>query len=323
MWPPVLSSDSSPPSIKMNYYFASVHRTPSKIVKIPIRSYGGNSALKVVSEDHGKLFAVVASTIFPGAFRVMDRVQQNVLPEREGTDPMAFKAAFVADLNNLAVAAALIAQLSFGAWQLPLLSNVHWICKACSLCSLGFAVLSTFCAVNMSRNLNSFDVKEDFKDWLSRPCSRRDEEMFCQNLGRQYPQLSSAPHGTKLAAATQINNFIRAKKATRASFYSSLMLVLPSTLLHVAIGLFLLAVAIYLGVVYGHHLDSIESNAASRAVLICYILAISIALTFFYGSHNLKDFELHTLRTLARDIDKFERAHESSNTGANIELGHR
>ncbi|KAM7184944.1 hypothetical protein V8F33_012710 [Rhypophila sp. PSN 637] len=165
------------------YYFGSIIQEPPTQARLPVRSYGGHLALGMVAEDHGNLFALFSFIFFSAALRVMDRVQHNILPDTWCTDPMVFKATYVSDLNNLALLAALIAQLSIGAWQLPLLNETHWICKACVLCSLALAVLSTFFAVNMARNLNSFDRKKDLVKWLARPGgSAKEEAVFLRNF---------------------------------------------------------------------------------------------------------------------------------------------
>ncbi|KAK4209640.1 hypothetical protein QBC37DRAFT_391080 [Rhypophila decipiens] len=221
------------------YYFGSIIQEPPTQVRLPVRSYGGYLALGIVAEDHGNLFALFSFILFSAALRVMDRVQQNILPDTWSTDPMVFKATYLSDLNNLALLAALVAQMSIGAWQLPLLSETHWICKACVMCSLALAVLSTFFAVNMARNLNSFDRKEDLVKWLARPGgSAQEEALFLGNFKEQFPNLSSATEDTRGAAVAYINDFIDRREGRRASFYSCLLLTLPSTLLNLAIGFF-------------------------------------------------------------------------------------
>ncbi|KAM7211419.1 hypothetical protein V8F06_013197 [Rhypophila decipiens] len=287
------------------YYFGSVIQEPSTQVRLPVRSYGGHLALSMVAEDHGNLFALFSFIFFSAALRVMDRVQQNVLPDTWCTDPMLFKATYISGLNNLALLAALIAQLSLGAWQLPLLSETHWICKACVLCSLALAVLSTFSAVNMARNLNSFDRKEDLVRWLARPGgSAKEEALFLMNFKEQFPNLSSATEDTRGAAVVHINDFIDRHEGRRASFYSCLLLTLPSTLLNLSIGFFLLAVAVYLGVVYGSRLDPAEGEIASRAVLICYTICLVLGLSLFYGGFQSKELQLKALLALSQEVEE-------------------
>ncbi|KAF2114133.1 hypothetical protein BDV96DRAFT_647614 [Lophiotrema nucula] len=296
----------------LSHYWTSIWRDQSDAIPLPTRTYGGHAILRRIRDDHNKLVAIFAAFTCAATLRIMDRVEQNVFSGK--VDPKQVAEAFIRDFNMLAVTAALIAQLSITALALPILSSVHWACKAGLVGSLGFGILTAWFSSNMARNLSSMDTQEDVKDWLSKPSGRKEQEAFCRSYSSRFTDICSTSEETKEIAKKQLITFINENKWKQASFYSCFMLSLPSVLLNCSIAALVVAIAVYLGDVWGSHLDSVAGDVASRAVLICYTSCIGCALLLFFGCSDRKDAELGFLRKLTLDFEVDLSAQEINST---------
>jgi hypothetical protein len=279
----------------------SVLRDPRDETLLPVRSYGGATILRRMKREHNGLVAILVAFSSNATLRIMDRVEQNVLSDK--TDPKNFADAFIRDLNMLALVAALIAQLSITTFALPMLSNVHWVCKAAFAGSLSFGILAAWFSSNMARNLSSLDTAEDVKSWLSRPAGKKELKDFYKTYVTRFRDIEAASDEQKRLAKEDIVNFIKEKKWKQASFSSCFLLALPSVLLNFSVAFLLTALAVYLGDVWGLKLDPAAGEIASRAVFICYTLALGCALLVFSWASSRKDAELHSLRILISQVN--------------------
>jgi hypothetical protein len=290
--------NSSPP-ILANYW-TSILRDPGDEIQLPVRPYGGATILRRIKHEHNGLVAGLVAVSSSATLRVMDRVEQNVLSDK--IDPKNFADAFIRDLNMLALVAALIAQLSITTFALPMLSSAHWVCKAGLAGSLSFGTLAAWFSSNMARNLSSLDSAEDIKSWLSRPAGKKVLEDFCSAYVTRFRDIEAASDEQKRFAKEDIVNFIQENKWKQASYSSCFLLALPSVLLNFSVALLLTALAVYLGDVWRSKLDPVAGDIPSRAVFICYTLALGCALLVFSWACRRKDAELHSLRNLISQL---------------------
>jgi len=279
----------------------SILRDPPNNIPLPIRSYGGAASFKRIKHEYNGLVAVLVAFASGATLRIMDRVEQNVLSDNG--DPKNFADAFIRDLNMLALVAALMAQLSITAFALPMLSSVHWLCKAGFAGSLGFGTLAAWFSSNMARNLSSLDSAEDVKSWLSRLSGKKEQDDFCQPYNTRFRDLEAASEEQKRLARKDIAKFVNEHKWKQASYHSCFMLSLPSVLLNFSIAFLLTAFAIYFGDIWGSNLDPIAGELASRAILICYTGGFGCPLLVFFWSSRTKDAELRSIRNLISKLE--------------------
>lgn len=289
----------SPPFL--THYWVSIFRGPPNNIPLPIRSYGGATIFKRIKHEYSGLVAVLVAFASGATLRIMDRVEQNVLSANGA--PKNFADTFIRDLNMLALVAALMAQLSITAFALPMLSSVHWLCKAGFAGSLGFGILAVWFSSNMARNLSSLDSAEDIKSWVSRLSGKKEQEDFCQAYRTRFRDLETASEEQKRLAQEDIAKFINEHKWKQASYHSCFMLSLPSILLNFSVIFLLTAFAIYLGDIWGSDLDPIAGEHASRAVFICYTVGFGCPLLVFFWSSRTKDAELKPLRNLISKLE--------------------
>jgi hypothetical protein len=275
-------------------------RDPRDEILLPVRPYGGATILRRIKHENNGLVAILVAISSGPTLRIMDRVEQNVLSDK--CDPKNFADAFIRDLNMLALVAALIAQLSITTFALPMLSSVHWVCKAGFAGSLSFGTLAAWFSSNMARNLSSLDSAENIKSWLSRPAGKKEIKDFCEAYVTRFRDIEAASDEQKKLAKEDIVKFIKENKWKQASYFSCFLLALPSVLLNFSIAFLLIALAVYLGDMWGSKLDPAAGELASRAVFICYTLALGCSLSVFAWAGSRKDAELHSLRILISQL---------------------
>jgi hypothetical protein len=278
----------------------SILRDPRDEIQLPVRPYGGATILRRIKHEHNGFVASLVAFSSSATLRIMDRVEQNVLSDK--IDPKNFADAFIRDLNMLALIAALIAQLSITAFALPMLSGVHWVCKAGLAGSLSFGALAAWFSSNMARNLSSLDSAEDVKSWLSKPAGEKVLKDFCNAYVVRLKDIEAASDEQKRVAKEDIISFVQDNKWKQASYSSCFLLALPSVLLNLSVTFFLIALAVYLGDVWRSKLDPVAGDIPSRAVFICYTIALGCALSVFSWACSRKDAELHSLRNLISQL---------------------
>src|SRR5438034_2224682 len=128
--------------------FIPVFRTRLWLLREPLKDIPvysrvtGHSSSERVRKEHSVMKWFIVVTAFSAALRTMDRVERSVLSA--DSDPLAFKQAFVSDLNSLAVTGAIITQVAITALALPHLSEVHWTAQGAFITSLVFGFLTVF-----------------------------------------------------------------------------------------------------------------------------------------------------------------------------------
>jgi hypothetical protein len=138
---------------------------------------------------------------------------------------------------------------------------------------------------------------------LSKPAPKTARLEFIKTIGPRIVAARLASNDERETLQAAIKKFLEDNKWKEASFYSCVMLSAPSILLNHSLGLFLIALGIYLCTVWSESLDPVAGDVASRAVMICYIISIASGISMFFGPSNRKDAELAFLRELITTLD--------------------
>ena len=283
----------------ISHYWASIFHRPVEFLSTAPQGAGGFNSLARIRKEHNIMTVICIVCFFSSVLRIMDRVEQNVLPRT--SDPMAFKTSFSSDFTILSVTAAIIAQVAITALALPNLNQVHWTATAGFVISLVTGCTSVCLSTTTSRLLSSLDSPDAVRDWLSNPASKKARRDFEEDLRSRLE--TSGPNSTA-EVERLILTFVQENKWKLPSFYSCTLLTSPSLLLNVSLPAFLIALGIYLGTVWNKDLDPVAGTVASRAVLICYIICVVLGFGLFFGASDRKEAETDFVR---RWRDEFAR----------------
>jgi len=158
----------------ISHYWGSIFRRPAEFLFPAPRGAGGSQSLKRIKDVHNIFVVFFVIMLFSSSLRIMDRVEQNVLPRT--SDAMAMKASFSSDFSMLSIAAAIIAQVAITALALPNLNQVHWTASAGFVPSLVTACISVW--LSTTTLLTSLDSPNAIRDWLSQPASKKSRLKF-------------------------------------------------------------------------------------------------------------------------------------------------
>lgn len=95
--------------------------------------------------NYGFFRAFLLIFIFPNAHRVISQIQASLKRSRD-SDVMSFEQSLAYEFTMLAVAVAIVAQISISALSLDDLVSTHWTAKVAFVVSLITAVSSVFYA---------------------------------------------------------------------------------------------------------------------------------------------------------------------------------
>jgi hypothetical protein len=283
----------------ISHYWASIFHRPVEFLLPAPQGAGSSNSLARIRKEHNIMTVICIACFFSSVLRIMDRVEQNVLPRT--SDPTAFKTSFSSNFTMLSVTAAIIAQVAITALALPNLNQVHWTATAGFVISLVTGCISVWLSTTTSRLLSSLDSPDAVRDWLSNPASKKARRDFEEDLRSRLE--TSGPNST-VEVERLILTFVQENKWKLPSFYSCTLLTSPSLLLNVSLPAFLLALGIYLGTVWNKDLDPVAGTVASRAVLICYIICVVLGFGLFFGASDRKEAETDFVR---RWRDEFAR----------------
>ena len=164
----------------ISHYWASIfYRAVEFLLPAPQGARGFNSLARI-RKEHNIMTAIFVVCFFSSVLRIMDRVEQNVLPRT--SDPMAFKTSFSSDFTMVSVTATIIAQVAITALALPNLNQVHWTATAGFVISLATGCISVWLSPTTSRLLSSLDSPDAVRDWLSNPASKKARMDFEEDL---------------------------------------------------------------------------------------------------------------------------------------------
>lgn len=211
--------------------------------------------------QYGLLAAILVNIAVPEAGRVISRVKHHLI----GEDPKQvelFKQSFTETFTMIGVGGAIVAQIAFTGLSLDDIGQTHWTTYAAFVVSLIAGSLSVFYACTVQLRLSGFHGAEQILEWLTRPANMYGKADQSEDPGRRIPSLHAA-----------------------------LLLVIPSQLLTLAVGAFLVGLGIYLGFLWAHHLKEIRGHNSELAVLIVYIVFSALLLLVYAIPSGMKRLE--------------------------------
>ncbi|KAF2640477.1 hypothetical protein P280DRAFT_543199 [Massarina eburnea CBS 473.64] len=232
--------------------------------------------------------------LFPDALFVMERVERYVLTASD-QEVVAFMKSYNSSFNMIGVAGAIIAQVAISALSLTNLESSHWTGTAFFITSLVTGALSVFFSCAVSPAFHGLHSAEDIKDFLTKPTpSNKDvEEADGDNPSLSFRQIASISPSMSAARSVQLRHHFAAtelQKWKAASPHAAVMLVVPMTLLKVALNTFLIGLGIYLGKLCTAKIIP-SYGTGSVGILVFYIVSTLSGIAMYYVAQNYKYLE--------------------------------
>lgn len=181
--------------------------------------------------------------------------------------------------------------------------EIHWTATAFAYTSLVSGLLSTYYSPDVQQILSDLHSPNDVKDWLTSPRNIR-SDYLCDAINRYLPQraaVDAADRGERIP-----------------SFTAAATLTAPSRLLSLSITSLFTALGIYLGSVYTGELGSLKGKDANLAVLLFFIISLTIGLSVISIPLNSKLVRQTTASLVRNEEDRDLQFRESSNNKHNI-----
>lgn len=238
--------------------------------------------------------------MFPDAPRIMKRVERYIL-HADDQQVVAFMKQYTSSFNMTGIAVsfkfdvplrrylldkgAIIAQVAITALSLMRLQDTHWTAEASFIASLVTGALSVYFSTALSPAFNGLHSADDIKDFLTKPAKWRSLTML--NI-----HLTHAEDAQSLVSDTgrKLPQLIAEERWKVPSAYAAIMLVVPMTLLNVALNAFLIGLGIYLGKLYTAELVP-SYGSGSLGILIIYIATALFGIGMFYTPQISKAIE--------------------------------
>ncbi|KAK7424458.1 hypothetical protein QQX98_000423 [Neonectria punicea] len=235
------------------------------------------------------LIPAIMVTLLPDASLAMERIE-HVL---SGTDAelAEFRQSHTSNMNMVAVAGAIVAQIAMTGLSLEAISQAHWAAAAFFAVSLILGVISVYVSFVVQQEVSGLLGVTGVADWLARPLSHG--ELLDQGYAlSHHPAFlrgdpSSESSSTPAQIIPQLENGSPDLILKREpSALAAIMLAAPSSLLGLSLNSFMFGLGIYLGSVYTGDLVPGYGKMGSLGILIYYIVAASVG-TFMYAYPRL------------------------------------
>lgn len=200
---------------------------------------------------------------------------------------------------------AIIAQVAISAISLTGLENSHWTAEAFFVISLVTGCLSVFFSCAISPAFHGLHSAEDIKDFLTKPTPSVNTRKF--NLA--VSQLRKHKDQLNEFSEDEINilrELVERGRWKVASAYAAIMLVVPMTLLKVALNAFLIGLGIYLGKMYTANLIP-SYGFGSIGVLVFYLVSALFGIGMYYVTQSLKYLESSPLERWRMILDDHKK----------------
>jgi hypothetical protein len=208
-----------------------------------------------------------------------------------------------------------MAQVAITAISLPYRDQTHWIVTALLFASLIAGTMAVYFAATSQRFINSLYRSKDIKLWLADPESLSHRYLHEAGISHTSTMASDLEsnilHGDPLLPAhgLSMDHGLHSKRPYM-SLQSALLLAAPSSMLNLALGSFVLALGIYLGLIWTENLDSAVKHGTrdARAVFIFFITTSITMLGFHYIPLGRKQSEWRNVQSL-----RFHQNHHHNN----------
>ncbi|KAI8934512.1 hypothetical protein NX059_008212 [Plenodomus lindquistii] len=234
-------------------------------------------------KEYGWLVTWIQYAFFADAFTIMDRVECQI---RHASDEqvVAFIRSQAASFNMIGVAGAIIAQVAVSAMSLTKIGTSHWTIQAFFIASLVTGCLSVFFSCSISLAINGLHDAPDIKDFL-----------FMSTTAEIHADIAQIPTPYTEAGLAELARLVEEGKWTVASSPAATMLVVPRTLLNIALNSFLIGLGIFLGML--GHAELKDAYGDWIGVLAFYAFsAVSGILMYYIPRHHAHRDSMRTLR---------------------------
>ena len=187
------------------------------------------------------------------------------------------------------------------------LEDSHWTAEAFFVASLVTGSLSVYFSCAVSPALNGLHSAEDIKNFLAKPVPAKYASEMAQLLSRA-DQLSPLPAKQR----EDLEAIVTKVRWKVPSMNSAIMLVMPMTLLNIALSSFLIGLGIYLGKLYTANLIP-TYRKGSLGILIFFILTCVFGIGSFFFAQSAKQIEDTPIDHYHRIL---HRAHSQEAEGA-------
>ncbi|KAF2112729.1 hypothetical protein BDV96DRAFT_156474 [Lophiotrema nucula] len=278
-------------------YVSSYLSILSSLGAYPIPIWGISGVIGYLFEDFPEYgIGAVFLHLVPEAREVVDKVKKHVL-HAEDEEIIAFLKSYTSSFNMTGVAGAIVAQIAVTGLSLTRLEDSHWTAEAFFVISLVTGVLSVYFSCLMSPAFNGLHSAENIKEFLSKTISRREmrivQDVFAEVTKRKRPSK---------AEIAQLEYRLFEPSRQVPSVYAAVMLVVPMSLLTIALNTFLVGLGIYLGKLYTANLIP-SYGKGSLGILIIYILTTLHGIGLFYSPQSLKAMEAYPLKRLRKFLE--------------------
>jgi len=190
--------------------------------------------------------------------------------------------------------------VAISALALTRLEDTHWSVEAFFILSLVNGCLAVFFACAMSPALHGLHSAEDIKDFITKPISDAKVSEIMTHQGD----------------TVKLRELFEEEKWKVASAYAAMMLVVPMTLLKVALNAFLVGLGIYLGRLCTKRLVP-AYGSGSYGTLVFYLCGAVFSIGYYYTTQTMKHLEDDQLKRLRKLLDEDERNRQAQQKGRN------
>lgn len=261
--------------------------------------------------QYGHFKTWILYTFFFDAFAIMDRVESHIRKADE-KHVIAFIQSQTSSFNMIGIAAsirtalhshhvlilrdqgAIIAQVAISAMSLTNIADSHWTAHAFFIVSLVTGSLSVFFSCAISLLINGLHSSDDIKDFVFLPSSRRMGYRIEKAIERR-----KKGQNIESAEFTKLISLLDGDNRSVASPYAAVMIVVPRSLLNVALNAFLMGLGIYLGKLYTAKLVP-EYGLGSVGILTFYLVSALCGIAMYSIPQSLH----------SRETSKVEKWHE-------------
>ncbi|KAM7213966.1 hypothetical protein V8F06_010665 [Rhypophila decipiens] len=244
------------------------------------------------------LVAVSLLAILPDSFVTMDRIEKVLTGGPE--DLVEFRRSCSSNMNMVAIAGAIVAQIGITSLTLDAVQQAHWTATAFFVASLVSGVMSVYVSFVVQQELNGLIGGPDIADWLSRPLDQQQiyRKAYLLTHHPAFNQANQDMAGITLGAPV-LGNLTEAHLGREVSVLSAVLLATPAALLALSLNMFVVGLGIYLGCLYTGDLMAGFSKSGSLGILIFYLFT-ALTGTFLYSFPRLlKTSEHHNVRKTA------------------------
>ncbi|KAF7504575.1 hypothetical protein GJ744_002070 [Endocarpon pusillum] len=233
------------------------------------------------------------------ALRLLDVRQLRTINQliQHGSDKrvMSYKEGQTSAVGMVAVASAIVSQLSSTTLQIPALSNMNWTASAFIIAALLFSILATMLACLQRQILGALSEPKGVRMWLSDGSANC---LHSKNGGRSSSRGRSGEIG-----------------GLQTSIASLLLLRLPNAFLLSGVMCFLTGFGLFLGFAWRQDLDNTPSRDSNRAVMIMYIV---VGCFTFFATGALVKWKMSEVdqveKVVGKDIEEGDEAEEAESS---------